>query len=124
MTDSSRTTIPRLTRPHPIAGSDDEVTESMFEPSRSPTAGWPIDEALTYSRCVMSAGFDETRAGTIRLAKAFIELHDEVVRLRLTEQDRMILQTLAWDKQANDAYPETCRVIRAWIETNETKETA
>jgi hypothetical protein len=79
---------------------------------------WPIDHALTYSRCLLSCPPNPNRSGTTQLAKAYIELHDEVVRLRLSESDRLILQTLAWDRQANETWPTACEVIQKWIERN------
>jgi hypothetical protein len=79
---------------------------------------WPIDHALTYSHCLLSCPPDPNRSGTTQLARAYIELHDEVVRLRLTESDRLILQTLAWDRNACETWPETCQVIQRWIERN------
>jgi hypothetical protein len=79
---------------------------------------WSVSDALTYSHCVLSAGFDGNHAGLISLARAYVELHDNVVRLRLTEQDRLILQTLAWDRNACETWPETCQVIQRWIERN------
>jgi len=115
MTDSSRTTIPRLTRPHPIAGSDEEVTESMHKPSPDdePPREWTIDQALTYAHIVLSMPVDPSRPGFRQLARALVSLHRAT---SLSEQDRMILQTLAWDRQAGETWPTACGVIQRWIE--------
>jgi hypothetical protein len=79
---------------------------------------WPTHEALTYSHCILACPPDPNKVGTTQLARAYIELHDEVVRLRLTESDRLILQTLAWDRNACEMWPETCQVIQKWTERN------
>jgi hypothetical protein len=75
---------------------------------------WPTSEALTFAHCVLSAGFDPNHAGTIRLARAFIALHDEVVRLRkfqIDENDRLVLFAFAADQGAAAEWPSTCEAI-------------
>jgi len=72
---------------------------------------WPVAEALTFAHCVLSAGFDPNHAGTIRLARAFIALHDEVVRLRIDENDRLVLFAFAADQSADRDWPATSEAI-------------
>jgi len=75
------------------------------------TLTWPVSEALTFAHCVLSAGFDPNHAGTIRLARAFIALHDEVVRLRIDDSDRLVLFAFAADQGAAAEWPSTCEAI-------------
>jgi hypothetical protein len=79
---------------------------------------WSTADALTYAHHLLDCPIDPDKSGTTRLAEAFIALHAETVRLRLEESDRLILQTLAWDRQAGETWPHACDVIQKWIERN------
>jgi hypothetical protein len=80
---------------------------------------WSTADALTYAHNLLAAPRDPDKAGTTRLAEAFVALHDETVRLRLREEERLVLQTFAWDAGASTTWPATCDVIEKWLRRNE-----
>lgn len=86
---------------------------------------WSTADALTYAHNLADCPPDPDKAGTTQLAEAYIALHklftkalEDNARLRLEESDRLILQTLAWDRQAGETWPVACEVIQKWIERN------
>lgn len=84
------------------------------------TPTWSDEQALRFSAACLELG-DERNPGMRQLASAVIRLHARVESMRLLEHDRMILKTLAWDREANRIWPETCRVIQEWIDKTEAK---
>lgn len=71
---------------------------------------WTRAESLTYAHHVIAES-DPHKSGTIRLAHALIDAHDECVRLRISEDDRRVLLVFAADKSNAIYWPETCEVI-------------
>lgn len=71
---------------------------------------WTRDEALTFAHHVIAES-DPHKSGTIRLARALIDAHEETVRLRISEDDRRVLFTFAADRSSVVYYPETVLAI-------------
>lgn len=71
---------------------------------------WSRDEALTFAHHVIAES-DPNKSGTIRLARALIDAHDECVRLRISEDDRRVLLVFAADRSSAIYYPETVLAI-------------
>lgn len=79
---------------------------------------WSRAEALTYAHVVLAAPLDPSRSGTVRLARALLDAHDECVRLRISESDRLALFPLVADRNAARTWPGAIAVIERLLETS------
>jgi hypothetical protein len=76
---------------------------------------WSTSDALTFAHHLLDCPPDPDKSGTMRLAEAFIRLHAETVKLRLREEERLVLQTFAWDHSASQNWPAVCETVETLL---------
>lgn len=75
-----------------------------------------LDEALRLASWMSRFEPGPTHVGSMRIIRSLVKA---VQAMRLDETQRIVVGTLAWDKNANETWPETCQLLQGWVERME-----